>query len=118
MASCFTASAPGRRVPSPARCQPTPATLPTSMPWERRWFFIRSSATGLRFTSRTTSVHVLKYDLKKESPMRATVQIEQLSVDRVLHDFVNLEALPGTRIDARRFWHGFAGLVRTLAPRN
>jgi malate synthase len=41
-----------------------------------------------------------------------------LRVARVLHDFVVDEAIPGTGIDAARFWTGFEALVRELAPRN
>jgi malate synthase len=41
-----------------------------------------------------------------------------LGIDRVLYDFVNLEAMPGTGILERPFWSGFAALVQSLAPRN
>ncbi len=50
--------------------------------------------------------------------MTATVGVDDLEINEVLYDFVNREALPGTGIQARAFWSGFAALVRLLAPRN
>jgi malate synthase len=50
--------------------------------------------------------------------MRATVNLGSLGIDKVLYDFVNLEAMPGTGLTEQPFWSGFAGLVRNLAPRN
>jgi len=50
--------------------------------------------------------------------MRATVSIDHLVIDKVLHDFVNQEAIPGTGVQERPFWSGFSALVRALAPRN
>lgn len=50
--------------------------------------------------------------------MRATVQLDQLTIDKALYEFVNNEVLPGTAIGAREFWSGFTGLVRSMAPRN
>ena len=47
-----------------------------------------------------------------------TIRVEGLEVHRVLHDFVNDEAIPGTGIEAGDFWRGFASLVRRLSPRN
>ncbi len=44
--------------------------------------------------------------------------VEGLQIAKVLHDFVNEEALPGTGVDRRVFWFGFAALLRDLAPRN
>jgi malate synthase len=41
-----------------------------------------------------------------------------LKVDAVLARFVEDEALPGTGIEAGRFWSGFAGLLAEFAPRN
>ena len=41
-----------------------------------------------------------------------------LRVERALHDFIQDEALPGTGVDADRFWTGLAGLVARFAPRN
>jgi malate synthase len=50
--------------------------------------------------------------------MRATVSVDHLNIDKVLYDFVNHEAIPGTGIQERLFWSGFSALVRALAPRN
>jgi malate synthase len=41
-----------------------------------------------------------------------------LQVARTLYAFINDEALPGTGVAADTFWHGFAGLIADLAPRN
>jgi malate synthase len=50
--------------------------------------------------------------------MRASVSVDQIKVDKVLYDFVNDEALPGTGVDQADFWRGFAALVCSCAPRN
>jgi malate synthase len=50
--------------------------------------------------------------------MRATVTVDQLSIDKALYDFVNQEAMPGTGVEQQPFWSGFAALIRALAPRN
>jgi malate synthase len=50
--------------------------------------------------------------------MRPTVTVDQLKIDKALHDFVNLEAIPGSGVQPPDFWRGFAALVRSLAPRN
>jgi malate synthase len=50
--------------------------------------------------------------------MRATIGVDRLAIDKVLYDFVNQEAMPGTGVQERAFWSGFSGLVGTLAPRN
>ncbi|PWK77038.1 malate synthase, partial [Aminobacter sp. AP02] len=41
-----------------------------------------------------------------------------LRVSRELHDFVVSEALPGTGVDAGKFWEGFADIVHDLGPKN
>ena len=41
-----------------------------------------------------------------------------LQVAKELSDFLELEAMPGTGVQAGGFWHEFAGIVRDLAPRN
>jgi malate synthase len=50
--------------------------------------------------------------------MRPTATVDHLSIDKVLYEFVNHEAMPGTGIQERTFWTGFSALVRALAPRN
>jgi malate synthase len=47
-----------------------------------------------------------------------TVEAGGLRIAKVLYDFVNEEAIPGTEVEPARFWQGFGDLVRTLAPRN
>jgi malate synthase len=46
------------------------------------------------------------------------IELHGLQVARVLYDFVQREALPGTGVEADAFWAGLARLVDTLAPRN
>ncbi|MGI4983773.1 MAG: malate synthase G, partial [Janthinobacterium lividum] len=41
-----------------------------------------------------------------------------LQVAEVLSTFIEKEALPGTGMDAKSFWEGFAALVHEFAPRN
>jgi malate synthase len=41
-----------------------------------------------------------------------------LQVAKELSDFVELEAMPGTGVQAGGFWHDFAAIVGDLAPRN
>lgn len=41
-----------------------------------------------------------------------------LKVDQLLVDFVEQEAIPGTKLSAEQFWAGLAGLVRDFAPKN
>src|ERR1700749_4682947 len=44
------------------------------------------------------------------------VTVHGLQVARSLYDFVNMEALPGTGIEADKFWSGFAALAVKLMP--
>ena len=48
-----------------------------------------------------------------------TDRIEEngLSIDPILHEFVEKEALPGSGISAQAFWSGMASLVDTFGPR-
>ncbi len=41
-----------------------------------------------------------------------------MPVARELHDFIARDALPGTGIEADKFWSGFAALAHRLAPEN
>ncbi|MEO5325876.1 malate synthase G, partial [Mesorhizobium sp. CC13] len=50
--------------------------------------------------------------------MTETVELFGLSISRELHDFVVSEAMPGTGVDAEKFWSGFADIVHDLAPKN
>jgi malate synthase len=46
-----------------------------------------------------------------EEFMSATVSVDKIKIDKALYDFVNNEAIPGTAVEAPRFWKGFAELV-------
>ena len=41
-----------------------------------------------------------------------------LKVAPILKDFIEAEALPGTGIEAARFWTGLAAIIEKFAPRN
>jgi malate synthase len=44
-------------------------------------------------------------------------KIGEISVAKVLRDFISGEVLPGTDIDFGHFWSGLAGLINAFAPR-
>ena len=46
------------------------------------------------------------------------VKIFELSVSKILFDFVNNEVLKGTNISSKRFWNGFNKAANQLAPIN
>ncbi|MCD0505000.1 malate synthase G [Bordetella petrii] len=50
--------------------------------------------------------------------MTDRIQQDGLQVAAALHRFIQDEALPASSVDGKRFWTGFAALVRDLAPRN
>ncbi|MGP3790028.1 malate synthase G [Pseudomonas sp. B392_1p] len=50
--------------------------------------------------------------------MTERVEIGGLQVARVLFDFVNNEAIPGTGLNADAFWTGASGVIHDLAPKN
>ncbi len=50
--------------------------------------------------------------------MTERVSVGNLRVAKVLHDFVNTEALPGTEIDPDSFWAGVDKVVTDLQPQN
>src|ERR1700712_3550817 len=50
--------------------------------------------------------------------MTDRVTAGNLRVARVLYDFVNNEALPGTGLDSDSFWAGVDKVVTDLAPKN
>ncbi|WP_250658294.1 malate synthase G [Alkalimarinus coralli] len=50
--------------------------------------------------------------------MTARVQVGGLQVAKVLYDFVNEKAIPGTGVDADKFWSEFDAIVKDLAPKN
>lgn len=50
--------------------------------------------------------------------MSTRISVGGLNVDSGLYDFVNKEALPGTGIEADKFWADLEKLVTDLAPKN
>ena len=50
--------------------------------------------------------------------MTERVQVGGLQVAKVLFDFVNNEAIPGTGIAADAFWAGAEKVINDLAPKN
>ena len=50
--------------------------------------------------------------------MTERVSVGSLRVARVLYDFINNEALPGTGVDQDSFWAGVDKVVTDLAPKN
>jgi malate synthase len=50
--------------------------------------------------------------------MTQRVQVGGLQVAKVLFDFVNNEAIPGTGLAADQFWTGAEALINDLAPKN
>jgi malate synthase len=52
------------------------------------------------------------------SPMTARITRGRLHIAQSLYDFVQTEALPGTGVDADRFWTELDALIHRLAPVN
>ncbi|MFD2228615.1 malate synthase G [Alkalimarinus sediminis] len=50
--------------------------------------------------------------------MTARVQVGGLQVAKVLYDFVNEKAIPGTGVEVDKFWAEFDVIVKDLAPKN
>lgn len=50
--------------------------------------------------------------------MTSRIDVNGLSVAKSLHDFIEMEVLPGTGVRSERFWAGLAGLIDDLQPRN
>ena len=46
------------------------------------------------------------------------IKINNLSVDKILADFIDKELLLGTNISPKKFWDGFDKVVHELAPKN
>ena len=46
------------------------------------------------------------------------IKIFELSVSKILFDFINNEVLRGTNISSKRFWKGFNKSIHELAPIN
>jgi malate synthase len=50
--------------------------------------------------------------------MTQRTQKHSLQVATNLHNFIEQQVLPGTGVDAPKFWKGFDAIVRDLAPKN
>ena len=50
--------------------------------------------------------------------MTERIQTGGLRVAKVLYDFINDEALPGTGVDARLFWPALESIIDDLTPQN
>jgi len=50
--------------------------------------------------------------------MTNRIEKNGLRVSAALHDFITRQVLPGTGVDAGRFWNGFSELAHRLAPQN
>ena len=50
--------------------------------------------------------------------MTDRVQVGGLQVAKVLYDFVNTQAIPGTGLTAEQFWEGATKVLKDLAPKN
>lgn len=50
--------------------------------------------------------------------MTEHVQVGGLQVAKVLFDFVNNEAIPGTGVSVEKFWEGAEKIINDLAPKN
>ncbi len=50
--------------------------------------------------------------------MEQYVKTHSISIDSILYEFVNSEALPGTGVDAESFWKSLAAIIDTFAPQN
>ena len=50
--------------------------------------------------------------------MTERVVVDGLSVAKVLYDFINKEALPGTGVSETAFWTRLDRIVHDLAPKN
>src|SRR5687768_15410984 len=54
----------------------------------------------------------------KHHVMTQRIEAGGLRVAKPLYDFIKDEALPGTGVDAERFWSALADIIDELAPRN
>ncbi|MFA7553848.1 MAG: malate synthase G [Spongiibacteraceae bacterium] len=50
--------------------------------------------------------------------MTTRVQVGDLKVAKVLHEFIEKEAINGTGISSQQFWSGFENILKQLMPRN
>jgi malate synthase len=66
------------------------------------------------------TMHGLRISRMRMANNQAAERVEAggLKIAKILHDFINQEAIPGTGIAADAFWSGFGSLLRDFAPRN
>ncbi|QQZ10099.1 malate synthase G [Heyndrickxia vini] len=50
--------------------------------------------------------------------MNDIVKVGNLQVAQVLYEFINAEALPGSKVDREQFWSGLETLIEDLTPKN
>src|SRR5690554_5848008 len=50
--------------------------------------------------------------------MSERIQVGDLQIAKVLFDFINEQAIPGTGVQANAFWSGVDTLIHDLAPKN
>ena len=50
--------------------------------------------------------------------MTQRITVSELQVDKVIHELVNHEILPGTGISSEHFWRKLAEIVKEFAPKN
>lgn len=50
--------------------------------------------------------------------MNDFVKVGNLQVAQVLYEFINAEALPGSKVDREQFWSGLETLIEDLTPKN
>ena len=76
----------------------------------------RLSGQGTDFAPATTT-QSKHFQNQEALAMTSRIACEQLHVDPQLHHFIETEALPGTGLDAERFWRDFSELAHRMAPR-
>ncbi|OJH20854.1 malate synthase G [Bacillus obstructivus] len=50
--------------------------------------------------------------------MNDFVKVGNLQVARILYEFINAEALPGSKVNQEQFWNGLETLIKDLTPKN
>lgn len=55
---------------------------------------------------------------EENNSMRDYLKVGKLQIARVLYEFVNNEAIPGTGMNSEKFWSNFEALVTELMPEN
>jgi len=50
--------------------------------------------------------------------MSENIQTENITIKKSLYDFINNEALPGTKVNKDAFWRGFSELIHEFGPIN